>query len=186
MCLHSGRGMLLMLGYTDSMCWILLWDKFVILNYINKTDLTAWLSNTNLRHRAVLLDTFSPFDSHTGATCSKVQQYTTFLFFFHSPLSCGVVDLITLATAYCDGIKRLEGSQANAGDSHKARRKHDHDGFGVVKRHWQVMVHGDHQGVIAAAQTPLTCGEDIWCQRAKDKTVFTETKMRTVGEGSRL
>lgn len=85
-------------------------------------------------------------------------------------MSCGVVDLITLATTYSDGVKRLEGPQAYAGDGHKATGKHDQDGLGVVKGHGQVMSHWDHQRVSAAAQTPLTCREDIGSQRAKDKT----------------
>jgi len=97
-------------------------------------------------------------------------QQRSVSYFLASPLSCGIVDLITLATAYCDGVKRLEGSQAYTGNGHKARGKHDQNSLGVVKGHRQVMAHRDHQRVIAAAQTPLTCGENIRGQRGKDKT----------------
>lgn len=84
-----------------------------------------------------------------------------FPFFSASPLARGVVDLIALATAYRDGVEGLEGAQAHSGDGHKARGEHDQDGLGVVEGHRQVVAHRDHQGVGAAAETPLTCGERI-------------------------
>lgn len=52
-----------------------------------------------------------------------------------SPLPSGVVNLVALATTYGDGVKRLEGAQADAGDGHKARGKHDQDSLGVVEGH---------------------------------------------------
>lgn len=64
-------------------------------------------------------------------------MFTNLLYhsFSESPLACGVVDLIALATAYRDGVEGLEGSQADSGDSHKARGEHDQDSLGVVKGH---------------------------------------------------
>lgn len=59
----------------------------------------------------------------------------TFVFFLASPLSCGVVDLIALTATYCDGVKRLEGTQGYAGDGHEVRGKHHQDSLGVVKCH---------------------------------------------------
>lgn len=73
------------------------------------------------------------------------------------PLTGGVVDLIALATTYCNGIKGLEGAQTHARDGHQARHKRDQDGLGVVEGHRQVVGHGNHQGVVAAAKAPLTC-----------------------------
>lgn len=52
-----------------------------------------------------------------------------------SPLAGGVVDLIALATTYCDRIKGLEGAQANARDGHQVGHKLDQDGLGVVEGH---------------------------------------------------
>lgn len=75
-----------------------------------------------------------------------------------SPLAGGVVDLIALATAYCNGIKGLEGAQTHTRDGHQARHERDQDGLGVVEGHRQVVSHGNHQGVVAAAEAPLTCG----------------------------
>lgn len=37
-----------------------------------------------------------------------------------SPLACGVIDLIALATTYRDGVKGLEGAQADSRDGHEA------------------------------------------------------------------
>lgn len=75
-----------------------------------------------------------------------------------SPLACGVVDLIALATTYCDGVKGLERAQTYTRDGHKARGKHNQDGLGVVESHGEVVVDWDHQRVGAAAETPFTCG----------------------------
>lgn len=94
-----------------------------------------------------------------------------------SPLACGVVDLITLATAYCDGVKGLEGAQAYSGDGHKARGKHDQYSLGVVEGHRQVVAHRDHQGVGAAAETPLTCGGKIGDGRETERTKCVEVFM---------
>lgn len=80
-------------------------------------------------------------------------------YFLASPLACGVVDLIALATTYCYGVEGLEGAQAYTRDGHKFRGKHDQDGLGVVEGYGQVMAHWDHQRVGAAAQVPLTCGK---------------------------
>lgn len=55
--------------------------------------------------------------------------------FVISPLAGGIVDLIALAAAYCDGVEGLEGAQANAGDGHEVRGEHDQDGLGVVEGH---------------------------------------------------
>lgn len=73
-----------------------------------------------------------------------------------SPLACWVVDLIALATTYRDGVEGLEGAQTYTGDGHKLRGKHDPDGLGVVESYGQIVAHGDHQGVGAAAETPIT------------------------------
>lgn len=77
--------------------------------------------------------------------------------FSGSPLACGVVDLVALATTYRDGVKGLERAQTYTGDGHAARSKHDQDRLGVVEGHREVVVHRDHQRVGAAAETPLTC-----------------------------
>lgn len=76
-----------------------------------------------------------------------------------SPLAGGVVDLIALAATDGDGIEGLEGAQAHPGDGHVVGGEHDQDGLGVIEGHRQVVAHGDHQGVGAAAEAPLTCGE---------------------------
>lgn len=76
-----------------------------------------------------------------------------------SPLAGGVVDLIALAAADGDGVEGLEGAQAHPGDGHVAGGEHDQDGLGVIEGHRQVVAHGDHQRVGAAAEAPLTCGE---------------------------
>lgn len=76
-----------------------------------------------------------------------------------SPLAGGVVDLIALAAADGDGVEGLEGAQAHPGDGHVVGGEHDQDGLGVVEGHRQVVAHGDHQRVGAAAEAPLTCGE---------------------------
>lgn len=81
-------------------------------------------------------------------------------------MACWVVDLVALATAYRDGVEGLEGAQAYARDGHKARGKHDEDGLGVVEGHRQVVAHGNHQRVVAAAETPLTCGSVEWIRVA--------------------
>lgn len=52
-----------------------------------------------------------------------------------SPLAGGVVDLVALATAYCNGVEGLEGAQADAGDGHQVRHERDQDGLGVVEGH---------------------------------------------------
>lgn len=52
-----------------------------------------------------------------------------------SPLACGVVDLIALATTYCDGVEGLEGAQPYTGDGHETRGKHDQDSLGVIEGH---------------------------------------------------
>lgn len=79
---------------------------------------------------------------------------------FLSPLSCGVVDLIALAATYCDGVKRLEGAQTYTRDGHPVGGKHDQDRLGVVEGHRKVVVDGDHQRVVTAAETPLACRMD--------------------------
>lgn len=56
-------------------------------------------------------------------------------YFSDSPLACGVVDLIALATTYRDGVKGLEGAQTHTRDGHKARGKHYQDSLGVVEGH---------------------------------------------------
>lgn len=76
-----------------------------------------------------------------------------------SPLAGRVVDLIALAAADGDGVEGLEGAQAHPGDGHVAGGEHDQDGLGVIEGHRQVVAHGDHQRVGAAAEAPLTCGE---------------------------
>lgn len=76
-----------------------------------------------------------------------------------SPLAGGVVDLIALAAADGDGVEGLEGAQAHPGDGHVVGGEHDQDGLGVIEGHRQVVAHGDHQRVGAAAEAPLTCGE---------------------------
>lgn len=55
------------------------------------------------------------------------------IYYSASPLARGVVDLIALATTYCDGVKGLEGTQAYARDGHKARGEHDQDSLSVVE-----------------------------------------------------
>lgn len=56
-------------------------------------------------------------------------------YFLVSPLACGVVDLIALATTYCYGVKGLEGAQTYTRDGHKVGVKHDQDSLGVVEGH---------------------------------------------------
>lgn len=97
---------------------------------------------------------------------SPNQYYFFFCMWMHiiappraSPLAGGVVDLIALAAADGDGVEGLEGAQAHPGDGHVAGGEHDQDGLGVIEGHRQVVAHGDHQRVGAAAEAPLTCGE---------------------------
>lgn len=52
------------------------------------------------------------------ALCSPIFHF--FSLFPASPLACGVVDLIALATTYRDGVEGLEGAQAYTGDGHDA------------------------------------------------------------------
>lgn len=85
-----------------------------------------------------------------------------------SPLACGVVDLVALATADGDGVEGLEGAQTHSGDGHEAGGEHDEDGLGVVEGHRQVMAHRDHQRISAAAEAPLTCGENIKYQQIRE------------------
>ncbi len=66
---------------------------------------------------------------------SLVFTSVPFPHFSASPLSCGVVDLIALATTYCDRVKGLEGAQTYTRDGNKARGKHDQDSLGVVEGH---------------------------------------------------
>lgn len=79
------------------------------------------------------------------------------LFWAGSPLAGGIVDLIALATTNCNGVKGLEGAQTDAGDGHYGGPECDQDGLGVVEGHGQVVSHGNHQGVVATAEVPITC-----------------------------
>lgn len=89
-----------------------------------------------------------------------------------SPLAGGIVDLIALATTYCNGIKGLEGAQAHTGDGHQARHERDQDGLGVVEGHRQVVSHGNHQGVVAAAEAPLTWSRQKKCGLRREQNTW--------------
>lgn len=74
----------------------------------------------------------------------------------NSPLAHGVIYLIALAAADGDGVKELEGTQTHTRDGHQRAAEEQEDSLGVVESHAEVMTHGDHQRICAAAQAPVT------------------------------
>lgn len=79
-----------------------------------------------------------------------------------SPLTHGVVDLVALAAADGYGVKILERAQTHTRDSHQGPTEEHQDGLGAVEGHAQVMDHRDHQGVVPAAQAPVSWEKHRW------------------------